>query len=693
MAGEWFAVLPDGDTGLAAARALRPLARDVVEHASGRPWLMGCWPDGEVTVAAVGTVRLAVFGCSPATVGSLRERLRGARSVHDMDRTVARLPGCFHLLASVAGRVRAQGTLASVRRVYHARVGGAVVAADSAHVLARLTRADWDPSWLALRLTGPTAPYPLHETTPWRGVRAVPGDRWLELAPDGRAVERRRWTAPEPAVPLAEGAPAVRDALAAAVQTRTTHGGTVSTELSGGTDSASLAFLADRGPARLVTYRTVGRDGGGNSDGRVDGSGHDAGGHDAFFADRAAGVLPRAHHRVHRPDRAAALFAGLGRDRAAGAADPDEPFAWTRTRARLAYALEAMAVEGSRVHLGGHGGDALFGTDATYLHDLVRARPRTALRHLRAHRAQARWSAPALLRALADRRTPAAEVADQARLLRAARPGPRQASFGWSPAPRLPGWVTDDGAAAAVGLLRATAIGADPGPGTRTGTGTGTGMAEHSGYAGPGSPVEALATGRAQHGVLLAARRTGASVRQANRVNAGCGPPLSAPFLDDHVLDAALSVRLEDRHAPWPRKPLLTTAMRGVVPDELLDRTSRGPSAADLRAGLGRHRAELLDLFDGSELARHGLIDDAALRRALLRPHRDDDTLYGLDATLACETWLRSLDDRAAAGPHTGGGTVPGPIPYDRPHDRPRGVRGPRTPGVPRLPRTPRAPR
>ncbi|AXK32966.1 asparagine synthase [Streptomyces armeniacus] len=632
MGEEWFAVLPDSDTGLAAARALRPLASDVIEHASGRPWLLGRWPEREVTVATAGTVRLAVAGCSPATVGSLRERLRGARSVHDMDRTVARLPGCFHLLASVDGRVRAQGTLASVRRVFHARVGDAVIAADSALVLARLTGADWDPSWLALRLANMTAPFPLHETTPWRGVRAVPGDHWLELAQDGTAAERRRWTAPEPALPLTEGAPAVRDALAAAVQTRTTHGGTVSTDLSGGMDSTSLAFLAGRGPAKLVTFRMAERD---------------AGNDDAYFADRAAALLPRAHHRVHRPDRTAAMFAGLGPDTAA--ADPEAPFAWMRTRARLAHAVRAMAAEGSRVHLAGHGGDELFRPDTTYLHDLFRAHPRTALRYLRAHRTLGRWSAPALARALADSRTPGHELADQALRLRAPRPGLRHVSFAWSPLLRLPDWVTDDAAETAGELLRAIAT-------------------------DPADPVEPLADGRAQHGVVLMARCTGASVRQANRVNASPassgpggspgGPPFAVPYLDDHVLSAALAVRLEDRNSPWRFKPLLAAAMRGIVPEELLHRTTKGAFGADYYAGLRRHRAELLALFDGSELARHGLIDDATLRRALLRPHKDNTALSGLDATLACEAWLRSLNARATAGPHTGSGTVPDPVPH-----------------------------
>ncbi|MEV4442130.1 asparagine synthetase B family protein, partial [Streptomyces sp. NPDC049577] len=58
----WFVVLPDGEAGLTAARALRPLAPQTIEHASGRPWLLGSWPEGRVTVAGAGPARLAVIG-------------------------------------------------------------------------------------------------------------------------------------------------------------------------------------------------------------------------------------------------------------------------------------------------------------------------------------------------------------------------------------------------------------------------------------------------------------------------------------------------------------------------------------------------------------------------------------------------------------------------------------------------------
>ncbi|MET9297203.1 asparagine synthase-related protein [Streptomyces sp. NPDC003077] len=603
--GAWFVVLPDGEGALPASRALRPLATRVIPHASGRPWLMGRWPAEALTLAAAGDARAAVVGTCPATAAVLRDRLGRARTADEAGAVADGLPGCFHLAASVAGRVRVQGTLAAVRRVFHTRVQGTAVAADRPEVLARLTRAAWDEEWLALRLTGATMPFPLHESVPWRGVRAVPADHWLDLRPDGHATERRRWRAPEPRLTLAEGAPAVREALADAVAARVADGGTVSADLSGGMDSSSLAFLAAHGPADLVTYRWAERD---------------AGNDDARYAGLAAARLPRARHLVDPVESGPAMFAGLDPRTAANGAEAGEPFGWIRSRARVAHVARTAAEAGSRLHLAGHGGDELFRPGGhTHLHDLVRSRPLAGWRQVRAYRIMARGSWPATLRALADRDDPARQVTRRARELTSPHPDPRPGvEAAWVPPLRMPPWATADAVTAARAVLERAAAG----------------------------PVPPLAPRREQHEVLLLARCTGVIAGQAERISAAAGARLTLPFLDDEVLHAALAVRPEDRNRPDRYKPLLARAMHGLLPAPLLDRTTKGEFSADFHQGLRRHRADLLDLAGESYLARHGLIDVAALRAALLRPHPTARTLAPLDATLACEVWLR-----AAAAP------------------------------------------
>ncbi|GHG74877.1 asparagine synthase-related protein [Streptomyces griseocarneus] len=270
MAGDvWFAILPDGESGSAAARLLRPWATEAIAHHSGRPWLLGSWPDGHVTVGTAGARRLAVIGRCPVTPGALSARAGQVRDLADVERAAQGLTGSFHLLVSVDGRVRARGSASGVRRLFHARVGGAVLAADRSDRLASATAgtgeaagAGVDERLLALHLLASPPPYPLDDRCVWLGVQGLRPHDCLLIEADGRARTQRWWSPPEPELTLEQGVPAVREALTAAVSACMAGGGTVSSDLSGGLDSTSLCFLAAReqargrpGGARLVTLR------------------------------------------------------------------------------------------------------------------------------------------------------------------------------------------------------------------------------------------------------------------------------------------------------------------------------------------------------------------------------------------------------------------------------------------------------
>ncbi|MFC8811618.1 asparagine synthase-related protein [Streptomyces olivaceus] len=608
--GDWFVVLPDGDAAAAAARALRPVAPQVLRHTSGRPWLFGCWPQDMVVSAQAGPVRVVVAGECAVTAPVLSRALARVRSLAEAREAAAGLAGSFHLFASVGGRVWAQGTLAAVRRVFHARVGDAVVACNRPEVLARLSGAGWDGQWLALRLSGMVMPFPLHESVPWEGVEPVAADEGLVLEADGRARTVRRWQVPEPDASLSEGAAAVRTALSDAVEARTAGRSTVSTDLSGGMDSSSLAFLAAGGATRLVTYRFAESD---------------VGNDDAHYARLSAGQLTGARHVVDGAGSVPAMFAGLQSASSSAGGAGSEPFGWVRSRARLKHLAKTMASAGSRLHLAGHGGDEVFRTGShTHLHDLVRRSPLSGWGRVRDYRAMARVSWSAALRQLADGRTPGQEVTAQARELQAG-PLTRGGGWvtGWAGTPVMPVWASEDAVEAARVLLSAVA----------------------------GDGCAPLARWREQHEVLLLARCTGTVVAQADRLTrqvAGVG--LEVPFLDDAVLRAALAVHPGQRNQPGRYKPLLAEAMHGTVPLEVLSRRTKGEFSADFYQGWQRHRGDILALLEDSRLARHGLIDTDRARRALLRPHTSALDLAPLDATLATEVWLREAESNPLRG-------------------------------------------
>jgi asparagine synthase (glutamine-hydrolysing) len=488
-----------------------------------------------------------------------------------------------------------QGTASGLRLVFHAAVDGVRAAASRADVLADALGAQPDEQELAVRLLWP-APYPLFETSLWREVTAVAPEDALIVGADGRSARHSRWwTPPEPVRTLTDGAPLVRQALAEAVDARTRQGGVVSCDLSGGLDSTSICFLADRSAARVVASTWPGRDPADT---------------DLYWAEQAAKHLPDVEHVVWDADASPLVYDDLL------SIDDllDEPTIGVMDRSRVLHHLPAMAERGSRLHLTGIGGDHVAWCSEAYYHRLLRTRPPFALRQLRGFRALWQWPLGGTVRALADARPYGKWLADSSGHLRDPIPGTVTTSLGWGMPPRLFDWVTPDAERMAQRALR-----------------------EAAATTGPLHPDRGL------HADLEQIRACTRIIRQWDRMAARVGVPMASPFLDDRVIEASLAVRPSERVSPWEYKPLLTAAMRGIVPEECLRRTNKAAASMDAAEGLRRHRADLLALWEDSRLEQLGLVDGNALRHLAQRPSSPglrDAILY---STIAAEVWLRAL--------------------------------------------------
>ncbi len=610
-----FAVLPDHADALAAARCFLHPGTRTLAHPSGRPWLVGRWGDDEIVTARSRRAAIAVVGCCPVTPSELERHAHRLRDLAELDTLARSLTGSFHLVATLDGRTRIQGTASGLRLVFHATVDGVRVAATSADVLASALGADPDEEAVALRLLWPV-PHPLSEKPMWRAVTAVPPESALVVAPDGRtARESRWWTPPEPTRSLAAGAPDAGAALAEAVNARTRQGGTVSCDLSGGLDSTSVCFLADRSPARVVASTWPGRDPADT---------------DLHWARKAAGFLADVEHVVWDADASPLVY-----DELLDIDDLiDEPSIGVMDRSRVLHHLPALAERGSRVHLTGIGGDHVAWCSEAYYHRMLRTRPLLALRQLRGFRALFTWPLADTARVLAENRSYGTWLADAGRRMRDPRPANVVGALSWGSPPRLYDWVTPE----AVRTVRRTVL-------------------EAAETAVP------LHRDRGLHADLEQIRSCTRIIRQWDRMAARAGLPMAHPFFDDRVIEAFLVVDPAERVTPWAYKPLLTAAMRGTVPDACLSRANKAQAAMDASNGLREHRGDLLALWEDSRLARLGLVDAANLRSLALRPSAPGLREGILYTTIACEVWLRGLaragDEKAGTSPGTPPATSP----------------------------------
>jgi asparagine synthase (glutamine-hydrolysing) len=485
--------------------------------------------------------------------------------------------------------------------VFHGRVRGVACAADRADVLAFLRGGHLDEDRLAVHLLEPPILYPLAGEAVWHGVTTLATDHYLVLDGTGRHRDVRWWHPPEPVVSMDEGAPALREALSAAVSARVRGHGLVSCDL-GGVDSTAICCLAASLAPAVAAYTVA------SPDPLAD---------DVEWARHTVAEQDNIEHHIIPAHEMPLVYHGLQ------AADDvlDEPCSATVDRERWMIIARRASARGSSLHLTGFGGDELLYGSLAHLHALVRSRPRIAARHLRGFTAKYRWPRRRVMRQLADARPYHEWLTDVAPHLRAPTPPPSEPLLGWGFEPRLPPWITADAATAVADLIRDAAAGVD-------------------GAAG----VEPLAPTRGQHRELESMRFVSRIARQFAQMAARLGMTFAAPYYDDRVIEAGLAVRPDQRVTPWRYKPLIAEAMRGVVPDESLKRETKANGTVDEEPGLRRHRGDILALWEDSRLGRLGLIDVDLLRDVSsgpVSPQLQSGLLY---QTVACEVWLRTVE-------------------------------------------------
>ncbi|MEU4473126.1 asparagine synthase-related protein [Micromonospora sp. NPDC023888] len=587
-----FIILSDHEASAALAR--RHSGGQTIRHPSGRPWIVGHWEHDDIVVARAGDRALALLGRTAETSESLTRRLDAVRGVADLDAVARSVPGCYHLIGSIGGVTRAQGSLSYRYQLFTGTVDRVAVAADRADTIAAMTGAGIDSEAVVLQLVAPFGPpWPLRERCVWQGVEQVPGGRFLVLRGDDPVARTCRWwTPPEPELSLADGAQVVRTALVAAVAARVPRGGgSLSADLSGGLDSTSLCFIAAAAGADPTTFRFAPLD---------------ESNEDERWAEWCEEQLP-GKHLVVPGDEAPSWYEVTGDD------DVEGPFPFVRTRALAGFIAAHVGAHGSRRHLQGIGGDELFSASTLTLHDLARRHPTTAARQILTTKAMRRWSVATTTRFLLSGVPYHRWLARSGRRLTA--PPGEMTHANWEIATTLPPWITADAADVARRLYREAAA----------------------------SRPRPEATPPAQHEMIRITQFNGAAARRSSRVAERDSVTLENPYLDDHVLNAALSVRFADRMVSGRFKPVLGEAMRGIIPDGLLDRRTKGDYSAEQFAGLRRHRGDLLALFDDAELARMGLIDTDRLRADVFGVLPNSKPLIPFERTLSCEAWLRDV--------------------------------------------------
>lgn len=600
-------ILPDSDDSRGIDISRLELENAQVKlHPSGRPWIIGDWLAEDLVEAEFAGARICLFGPTTTTTQQLQQLLRSTRSMADIVTFARGTDGSTLLVSSFGGTTRVQGPVSTSRKFFFLAEGRSALVSDRAHVLAQISDADVNEANIALGLLSPYgAPWPLSEETLWKGIAGVPGGYGLTLYPNGSRSLSPWWQPPEPDLSMTQGAAQVADALEKAISARTKDSQRpVCTDFSGGMDSTTLAFFAADQVASLVTVHN-----------EPLGEAND----DTVWAERCALELPNATHIKIARGTAPRLYSNL----TLPGVDLDGPSPFARARDLYEHLAKVTARSGAKYHLGGVGGDELFQPTVLTLIALAQTDFMTALPHVRKFRHRYRWSLRQTNAIFSKKPAFHRWLATAANELESLRSWSSAPDTDWEVGPRMPPWATSDAVAAVhQRILKA---------------------AEE--YPVPLSPLPV------DHSVVRLMQVNGTAMRFNNKIAMRHGVSLEAPFADDRVIEAALSVRLESRLADGRPKAVLERAARGRVP-HVFDRTTKGDYSAEIYDGLKHGLPGLDELCEDLALGAAGLVNPPALRKIIMGLHPDVRPLTPLDSTIGLELWLRAAKNSKTQSAH-----------------------------------------
>lgn len=515
-------------------------------------------------------------------------------------RALANLPGRFGVAVSDGDVLTVAGDPVGTIRWWWTHHMGKVHLSLSPLPLARLTGSPVNPVVLAATLFLPDAAPDLTNESVYHGVRELSPSRVLVISGDSVTTEQR----PEPRhIPPANAPEALAAALATSVRARTVGVDSVSTDLSGGLDSSTLAILAARGADKPVTALTYTDPYAVNDD-------------DTGYAHALAAAEPGLNHQVLTGGAGELPFTDLY-----GSPFTDLPtldaLLHTRTRFRLNPAV------GADVHLVGDGGDVVLGSPITYLADLARLptarrffsecigwarlRHRPAHRLVRAAFAASRTSYTSALEGVANELETAPEPH------RPEHVPAFESSISWIHLSKSARWATPAARAQVAEALR-----------TYRTKDSRDGADDHT---------------------LRLIQWHGAATRSFLHVADHLRVRIAIPFFDSDVLAACLAVPASHRASARQTKPILGQAFADRLPTDLFARRTKGDYSACEYHGLRANAGEVRALLTDSRLADLDVIDPTAVRADLDAAISGARAPMGaLSQVLATEVWLRRLE-------------------------------------------------
>jgi asparagine synthase (glutamine-hydrolysing) len=522
-----------------------------------------------------------------------------------------RLPGSYNLIVQEEADTYVFTDVAGIKSLFYTKYDSFIVYSSLGIALQQLTKAEVDPVWLANNLMGVTTPNLPENRSPFCNIQTIPPGHYLHIS-SGKLTCKRYWHKPQEHRSLSEAAEHLREQLLTAVEGRVSLYGNVTSDMSGGFDSTSLALIAakslEKRGQKLHTI-TLKPDSNTVSE-------------DVKCAQHAASLYPNIVPVMVENEELPPDYSNLE-------SIPliDTPETEILCIGTISYALEIIRSKGSLLHMNGEGGDAVLSAAHTYLVDLLRnGQIGKLFQHIYGWSRLERSSPIPLINSVIKlsltsyRQGLLQQVTNlmagqlQSQLL--ANPSRTSKNIGWDSAPEVVSWYTKNLVDLVEAELQTWLTVAEP-----------------------------FADSPGQHQSISVIQSNGSCTKALQQIADINDINIEFPYLDSLVIDACLSARAHERTTPFKFKPLLSTALENDLPKSVFTRTTKGNYTADEFVGLRQNLVVINELFQTSFLADMGLIDIREFRAAIKQFNMGivNNGFSAFSQTMATELWLRRV--------------------------------------------------
>lgn len=590
----------------------KPLNGEMLWQGANPFWVCGNWKKQQIITLFEGPVRLAIVGTCLEPYKTLVELFQNAVRSHDYSRLM-KLPGNYNLIVQNETDTYVFTDVAGLKPVFYTVCDSVVVYSSLGVALQKLIKAEVDLSWLATFLVYLTRPNETQNHSPFCNIYSVPPGHYLQISA-GKPTCKRYWQVPQQYISFSEAAEQLREQLLTAVEGRIRLYGNVTSDMSGGFDSTSLALIAAKSLEKqgqnlhTITFKSLAAT---ESD-------------DTKWAEHAASLYPNIAAVMIEDNEIPSEYSSLD-----SVTLTDAPNSAVSAVSKLNYGLEIIKSQGSQLHMSGEGGDAVLLAPDSYLIDIFRQGQIGKFLQHTYGRARLNLISPlTLMTSLVKLNFTSYHqwLHQQAKKLMDERLASQPLMYKlstsnmmtWDFTPHAAKWYTNNLVDSVITELQNWATFATP-----------------------------FADSPWKNEYLSEIYLTGFSSRILQEVATISDVDIEFPYLDSLVIDACLCAKPEERTTPFTYKPLLSQALSRDLPKSVFTRTTKGDYTSDEFRGLRQNIAVIKELAQNSLLADIGLIDIKEFR-ASIEGHMitgiNTDSSH-LNQTLAVELWLRRLTD------------------------------------------------